>query len=445
MNVALIIEHFDPSRGGAQRLAVWIASELSRAGHEVHVVCHDYSSRTNRYRQATLRASHDADASHLAAPPPPPAPPASHDGLHVHLLRGMQLSTPLGLRLFGARARQWVRRHSPDVVHSFTVAFPGDIYHAYSGVYAAMQEQAAHSRPTPTSAVFRRLRQRLPGKQRTLLALERRALFASPPHRFTGARHIIAASPLAAGELRQLSEAINHNLPGPRITEIPTPRLAFDAPPPAADRHHQDPRHWLRAHYRLTDHDRLAIFVGHDFHRLGLRFAIEAIAKTQTRWNLLVVGMGKMREYVELAETLHLGLSPGGENTGRVLFTGPTRELATVYSAADALLLPAFYEPAGASVLDALASGLPVISTKFLAIHDLVESHHAGTIVPSPRDVSLIAGALDRLPLRGSVEERALARRARSAAETHTPAAFMEAILKLYHQVHLEKMRGAAS
>ena len=45
MKIALVIEHFDATRGGAEHLAVWVANELSRRGHEVHVVCHDVTSR----------------------------------------------------------------------------------------------------------------------------------------------------------------------------------------------------------------------------------------------------------------------------------------------------------------------------------------------------------------------------------------------------------------
>ena len=66
---------------------------------------------------------------------------------------------------------------------------------------------------------------------------------------------------------------------------------------------------------------------------------------------------------------------------GAVLFVGPTREMASVYAAADALLLPTFYEPSGLLVLEAFAHGLPVISTEFLGASELVREHRAGRIV----------------------------------------------------------------
>src|SRR5262245_56025573 len=66
LSIALIIEHFDSSRGGAEHLTHWLAGQLAAAGITVHVVCHDVGHRINRYRAATQRASHDRDRSHAA-------------------------------------------------------------------------------------------------------------------------------------------------------------------------------------------------------------------------------------------------------------------------------------------------------------------------------------------------------------------------------------------
>ncbi len=172
MKVALIIEHFDATRGGAEHFTVWLAKALAGRGHEVHVVCHDVAPRVNKYRQATQRASHDADRSHQAHPPEE----VSHDGIHIHRLRGMRLNSGLGFRLFGRRARAWCAEHRPDVAHSMSVAFPGDVYHPHAGVYAAIQAQAVAQRDPGAPAKWKRLMLHLSGKQRTLLALEERAV-----------------------------------------------------------------------------------------------------------------------------------------------------------------------------------------------------------------------------------------------------------------------------
>src|SRR5262249_2426586 len=111
----------------------------------------------------------------------------------------------------------------------------------------------------------------LSGKQRTLLALEARAMM--PPGE-GGAKRIISLCRMMTDQLREhygVDLATIIELPNPRIT---TPK-AFD-PAVMAER-----RQWFRGHYRLAPTDKVAAFVGHDFRRKGLRYAIEAVAKTR--------------------------------------------------------------------------------------------------------------------------------------------------------------------
>ncbi|HVT80412.1 MAG TPA: glycosyltransferase family 4 protein [Phycisphaerae bacterium] len=436
MKLAIVIEHFDATRGAAEHLAVWLAHQMQKSGHEVHVLCHDVAARINRFRQATLRASFDKDQSHRAQG----APDAHHEGIHIHRLRGMRLNTAFGFRLFGLRARRWTAANRMDVVHSFTVACPGDVYHSCAGVYAAIQKQAAATRATPTAAVWKRLLLKLPGKQRTLIALERRAV--SGRRRLKGARvvrggrggakRIISLCPMMSAQfIEHYGDAARK-----KLLTLQTPRLQDNGGLPsesaAAER-----RAWIRGHYGIGPAERVALFVGHDFRRKGLRYAIHAIARTQN-WKLLIVGMGRTREYVEMIDDLHLGFGVPRDNSGggpRVLFVGPTREMESIYAAGDALLLPAFYEPSSLVPLEALSHGLPVISTAFLGAADLVQRHNAGTIVPSPRDIDLMAAALSALPDPESTAGKSLARRAEAAAEEISPDRFLEKLAELYQQV----------
>ncbi len=434
MKLALIIEHFNPTRGGAEHFTVWLAEQLAartdpRGGrtHEVHVICHDLAAQVNRYRQATQRASHDADRSHQAHPPAP----GEHvlpDGIRVHRMRGMRLNSGLGFRRFGRRAAQCAREVAPDVIHSMTVAYPGDLYHPHAGIYAAIQAQAVASRDTNASAKWKQLMLQLSLKQRTLIALERRALTANRFFLGTpGPRRIISLSPMMTRQFRESYPDLDPrkivDLPNPRMT----PAAALDPARAAAD------REWFRSHYRLEPLDRVAIFVGHDFRRKGLRFAIEAIAKTHTRWKLLIVGLGKAREYIDLADELKLGeTSPAGP---RVLFVGPTRETDRAYAAADALLLPTFYDSFGLVAVEALSHGLPVVSTAFLGAGDWVARHRVGTIGPTPRDTDQMAAALDALPRPGTPQLHALAARAREAGDMMPPDRYLDRLETLYTEI----------
>ncbi len=434
MRIALIIEHFDASRGGAEAFTVWLAAQLAERGHDVHVICHDVSSRINRYRAATQRASHDADRSHAAHSIEQAIP----EGVHIHTLRGFKLSTGIGFRLFGRRTRAACRRLKPDIIHSMTVAYAGDIYHPHAGIYASIQAQAIASRSTSAGAHFKRLMLAFSSKQRTLMALERRAL---RPHssgggvRISGPRRIISLSPMMTRELADL-----YSVTGEQICELPNPRLlrgVVTDPSSAANAATEDAdRAWFRQLYRLDPLDRVAIFVGHDFRRKGLRSAIETISRTQSPWKLVIVGLGKAREYVEFAESLRL-LGPSAP-TPRIIFVGPTREIDRIYPACDALLLPTYYDSFGLVVLEAMAHGLPAFSTEHLGAAYIVKQHQAGTIVPTPRDVTLMAAALNALPARGTPQQLALSSRARQASRGMPPDTYLQKLLDLYQAVATE-------
>lgn len=420
MRIALIIEHFDPTRGGAEHFTVWLAGALAKRGHEVHIVCHDVAARVNRYRQATQRASHDADRSHQAHPPEE----IPLDGVHIHRLRGMRLNSGFGFRLFGRRAAAWVKKHHPDVSHSMTVAFPGDLYHPHAGIYAQIQQQAIASRATSAQARWKKLMLHFSGKQRALLTLEKEALGIRGRG---GAKRIVSLCQMMTDELHR-----HYQLDPKKVVLLPNPRLSaeitFDGPD------EEDRRNWFHGHYRLGAHDRVAVFVGHDFRRKGLRYAIEAIARTRD-WKLLVVGLGKAKEYVELANNLGIGdVAPKGGQP-RVLFVGPTREMDRVYAAADALILPTFYDSFGLVVIEAFSHGLPVISTESLGASYLVRAHNAGTIVATPREIDAMASALESLPPRGSPAQRALAERARKASLALSPEKYLDRLEKLYQEL----------
>ncbi len=425
MKITLIIEHFDAGRGGAEAFTVWLAEQLVARGEEVHVVCHDVNAKVNKYRQATQRASHDADRSHQAHP----GEEKSHEGLVIHRLRGMKLNSAMGFRSFGRRAARWCKENGPDVVHSMTVAFAGDVFQPHAGVYAAIQAQAVASRATGAQAKWKRLMLSLSGKQRALLALEKEAYAGRGAEK----RRVISLCPMMSGELKKY-----YRVSGKQVVELPNPRMG-KAVESGTEAESTERRAWFRGHYKIGERDKVAVFVGHDFRRKGLKYAIEAIAKS-TEWKLLVVGLGKAREYVELAEGLGIG-EAAGTGKARVLFVGPTKEMEKVYAASDALLFPTFYDSFGLVALEALSHGLPVISTEFLGAGYLVKESGAGVIVASPKEVGEMAKALERLPARGSEEGRALAKRAREASMGMLPGEYMDKLMGVYKEVLREKRK----
>lgn len=119
----------------------------------------------------------------------------------------------------------------------------------------------------------------------------------------------------------------------------------------------------------------------------------------------------------------------------RVLLHGEQDEagLRDLYAAADAFVLPSFHEGYGMALAEAIAHGLPVISTRAGAIVDTVPAS-AGLLVP-PGDVPALRSALQRLlvdaPWREGLRQGALAARAALPTWETSSARFADALLAL--------------
>jgi UDP-glucose:(heptosyl)LPS alpha-1,3-glucosyltransferase len=68
--------------------------------------------------------------------------------------------------------------------------------------------------------------------------------------------------------------------------------------------------------------------------------------------------------------------------------------MPALYRAADIFMLPTIYDPFSNACLEALASGLPVITTKANGFSEIIENRRHGTVIDDPRDVAQISDAL---------------------------------------------------
>lgn len=118
-------------------------------------------------------------------------------------------------------------------------------------------------------------------------------------------------------------------------------------------------------------------------HKVG----IEALAKLRDKNTYYVIcGRGPlMKAHKELAQSLDVG--------DRVVLTGYRTDVADFYKMADVFLFPSFREGLPVAVMEAMASGLPVIATKIRGSSDLVQQ---GDLF-EPTDVEGIAKAIKTL------------------------------------------------
>jgi glycosyltransferase involved in cell wall biosynthesis len=113
--------------------------------------------------------------------------------------------------------------------------------------------------------------------------------------------------------------------------------------------------------------------------------------------------------------------------------TGSRSRLKRYYAAADVFVLPTEYEGYGMAVAEAVASGLPVISTPTGAIPDLV-GRDAGVLVPRG-NVNALARALHRVladdDLRASLRAGAMRRRRTLRTWSQTVREFADVVRKV--------------
>ena len=121
-------------------------------------------------------------------------------------------------------------------------------------------------------------------------------------------------------------------------------------------------------------------------HKVG----IEALAKLHDKHAWYVVcGRGPLvEEHIALAQSLGVD--------HRVVFTGYRTDVADFYHTADIFLFPSFREGLPVAVMEALASGLPVVATKIRGSSNLVEDGINGVTVEEPTDAEAFAAAITR-------------------------------------------------
>lgn len=256
-----------------------------------------------------------------------------------------------------------------DLVQSHERIACCDVYRAGDGVH---REWLAQRRRTLGG--IGRLGLALNPYHRYVLAAERK-LFASPR-----LKAVICNSRMVKEEIQAhfaLPEEMLHVIYSGVDTERFHPRLK--------ERHRSETRLALGIPRDAT----LFLFVGSGFERKGLAAALEALARLPGDAYLAVVGRDK-RALAFRAVAGKLGVAQ------RVCFVGGQEDVAPYYGAADAFVLPALYDPFPNAALEAMAAGLPVVTSTKCGAAELLREGESG-FVRDALDKEGITEAMGRL------------------------------------------------
>jgi len=102
------------------------------------------------------------------------------------------------------------------------------------------------------------------------------------------------------------------------------------------------------------------------------------------------------------------------------------------YAAADISVHPSFYDPSALVVLEAMASGIPVITTTYCGTSEIIEEGKEGFIVQTPADIFEMADRI--IDLSDSELRRKMGEAGRRRAEDFPYSRNMEEILDIYDE-----------
>lgn len=145
----------------------------------------------------------------------------------------------------------------------------------------------------------------------------------------------------------------------------------------------------IRKELGIGEDDIMLLSVGELNENKNHETVIRAMTKCKDRVFYVIVGQGRKREQLEVL-IRELGLEE------RVKLVGYRNDVVDFYKAADAFVFPSFREGLSVSLMEAMASGLPVICSKIRGNTDLIDEGKGGFFF-DPSEVYDVAKSIDRL------------------------------------------------
>ncbi len=145
-----------------------------------------------------------------------------------------------------------------------------------------------------------------------------------------------------------------------------------------------------RAELNLVPETFVLLLIGNDWRNKGLQTLVEALGECRDLpIQLLVVGRDDVKPFE--ATIKRLGLSD------RVSFLAPSEDVMKFYAAADAYAGPSLEDAYGLPVIEAMASGLPVIASIKAGVSEVINDGLNGLLLRHPTNVMELAGLVRRL------------------------------------------------
>jgi len=374
VKIALICKHYLLSKGGLERYTISLSRELLKRGHQVHVLAH------RRQEEPGIRFH------------------------HVPMLR---FSSPLKNLSFAYFSRKILADHRFDVVQSMERVLDQDIFRASDGINPI---QMSERYPNP---VVRKLRAFGPRRQ-ALTYLEKRIFEGN------GCRFVMTNSRLIKNQI------LDHYRISPNRVSVLYNSVDQERFHPSVRKKH---RKAVRTELGIQDNDFLLLFVGNDFKRKGLPLLAQSLNRLRNpHLKLVVVGHDRAGSDQMRAAKKQL--------KDRIFFLGSQTRIEKYYGAADLLILPTRYDAFANVCLEAMASGIPVITTRTNGAGEIIDNGIHGYVLET-REPEELAARIDRC--RSETTLSVMGKNAFTRAATFTGERYMSELMALYDRVRIQK------
>lgn len=218
--------------------------------------------------------------------------------------------------------------------------------------------------------------------------------------------------------------AVSHKV-GKDLLEIGVPPESIRVIANGVDLQEFAPGNCDRQKWQLPQEVPLALFAGDiRIKRKNLDTVLHALVKVPDL-HLAVAGITEGSPYLELAASLGLG--------ERVHFLGHRRDVPQLMKTVDFLVFPSRYEPFGLVVIEAMATGIPVITASSTGAADLVKPE-AGIVISDAEDVEALAEALQVLASNPDLRNK-MGQAARAIAEQHSWKLMAQHYVDLFEEI----------
>ena len=387
LSIAILLDKFLPSRGG-ERYFSFLAEELARRGHDVHLFASKIEESGSKLYQ-------------------------------VHLVPVLNFPRSLRMISYALSSARLVKGYGFDVIHGLGQSLVSNVLNPHGGVEKAYLKQEFASISRRWYYWYRWLRRYLSTRHYLELWMQRRLYTEGRVKR------VIAISNMVKRDI-----VAYFGFPEEKIAVVFNTVDLDRFHPSIRQRYH----HAKRRELGIDENAIVLLFAGNNYRLKGLEPLLHAVALLKKRLpdvplRLIVLGRGQIWLYRRKAKRLGVA--------GSVLFLGPVAGMEPYYAASDIYVHPTFYDSCSLTVLEALASGLPAVTTRFNGASDAILSDEGGKIVQDPANAEEIA---DAIAFYFDEKRRNKARIiARQWMEQYPPSRNVEETLAVYHQAAAEK------